>query len=103
VAEPGFRGCPFLSTHAEFPDPAHPADRLSVAFRVALRGRLVDLAEQAGAPLPRVLADRIMLIVDGLYANGAVLGRAGSASAGVALTAEIIRSALESVPSADPA
>jgi hypothetical protein len=50
-----------------------------------------------------VLADRIMLIVDGLYANGAVLGRAGSASAGVALTAEIIRSALESVPSADPA
>jgi hypothetical protein len=87
----------------EFPDPAHPAHRVSVGFRVALRRRLVDLAEQAGAPLPRVLAERIMLIVDGQYANGAVPGRAVSASAGVALAAEIIRSALESVPSADPA
>jgi AcrR family transcriptional regulator len=94
VAAPGYRGCPFLNTHAEFPAADHPAHQVSVGFRTALRTRLRDLAERAGAHAAAALADRIMLIVDGLYANGAVLGTGGPASSAVAFAGEVIRAAV---------
>jgi AcrR family transcriptional regulator len=93
VAGPGYQGCPFLNTHAEFPDPEHPAHQVSVGFRVELRARLRDLAEHARAGDPGALADRIMLIIDGLYANGAVLGSDGPAAVAVAFADEVIQAA----------
>src|SRR5262249_12781669 len=33
IATPGYRGCPFLNVHAEFPDPDHPVNRAAVAHR----------------------------------------------------------------------
>jgi AcrR family transcriptional regulator len=103
VAEPGYRGCPFLNTHAEFPDPEHPAHQVSVGFRAALHTRLRDLAEQALARDPAALADRILLIVDGLYANGAVLGSRGPAGAAVAFANEVVRAAIGQPAAAEPA
>jgi AcrR family transcriptional regulator len=91
-AAPGYRGCPFLNVHAEFPDPDHPANRASVAHRKANLERFRNLAEQAGARDPELLADRIMLIVDGMYANAAMLGgEAGTAAVG--FTEEVVRAA----------
>ena len=48
VCDPGYRGCPFLNTHAEFRDPGHPAHRVSVGHFEALRRQLADLAARAG-------------------------------------------------------
>jgi AcrR family transcriptional regulator len=87
VAAPGFRGCPFLNARAEFPDPDHPAHRLAVANHDAQRARLQDLAERARARDPDALADRIMLIIDGVYANGA------ATAAGVAFADDVVRAA----------
>jgi AcrR family transcriptional regulator len=84
VGSPGYRGCPFLNVHAEFPDPDHPVNRAAVAHRRANLERFRDLAEQAGASNPAVLADRIMLIVDGMYANGATQGGEATMAAAVA-------------------
>jgi AcrR family transcriptional regulator len=98
VASPDFRGCPFLNTHAEFPDPDHPAHQVCVEHLEAIRGLLGELAEQAGAQDPRLLADRLMLIIDGLYANGAVLRTHGPAAAGVDFAEEIIRAATPQPP-----
>src|SRR5215203_6005787 len=52
VAEPNYRGCPFLNVHAEFPDPAHPANRITVEHRAEMLSALRNLAEQAGAANP---------------------------------------------------
>jgi hypothetical protein len=47
-----------------------------------------------GLPQERSAVDRLMLIMDGLNAGGAVRGRAGAAPAGVAFAEEVIRHAL---------
>ncbi|GAA2339226.1 hypothetical protein OKJ48_10865 [Streptomyces kunmingensis] len=91
---PGYRGCPVTNTHAEFSDAGHPAHALSIAYYDQVHGGLIDLARQAGAADPRGLADRLMLIIDGLNVSGAARGREGAAPAGVAFAEEVIRRAL---------
>jgi AcrR family transcriptional regulator len=93
VGAPGYRGCPFLNVHAEFPDPDHPANRASVAHRHKNLERFRDLAEQAGASNPDVLADRILLIVDGMHANGAMQGGEATIAAAVAFVEEVVHAA----------
>ena len=86
----GFRGCPVRSTQAEFRDAAHPVHKIAVDHLTAVRKRLRDLAEQAGAADPAQLADRLMLVIDGLLTNGAILGTNGSAAAAIDLAADIV-------------
>lgn len=97
VATTGYRGCPFLNVHAEFPDRDHPVNRAAVAHRQTNRERFRTLAEQAGASDPAVLADRIMLIVDGMYANGAMQGGEATMAAAVDFAEEVIRAATAKV------
>jgi AcrR family transcriptional regulator len=87
---PGFRGCPVRSTYAEFRDAAHPVHDVAVDYLTAMRERLRDLAEQAGAADPAELADRLMLVIDGVVTNGAVLGANGSAAAAIELATDIV-------------
>ncbi len=87
---PGTRGCALRNAHAEFPDANHPAHQVAVEHFSAMRAQLLDLAERAGARNPRMLADRIVLIIDGLYANGAVFGGDGAAAAAVAFAEEVV-------------
>jgi AcrR family transcriptional regulator len=94
AAVPGYRGCPMRNTRAEFPDPAHPAHQVSVAYVDAVRARLRELAERAGASDPGPLADRLMLILDGLLSNSAMLGPEGAAAAAVDFAQEVIRAAI---------
>jgi AcrR family transcriptional regulator len=90
----GHRGCPVHNTHAEFPEADHPAHRVSVEHFDAIRTQLHDLAKRAGAADPRTLADRIMLIIDGLNVNGATHGSQGAAAAAVPFAEDVVRSAL---------
>ena len=63
-AEPGFRGCAFVSASAE----AHQGDQVeqaASAYRAWIRHLLTDLAEQAGAPDPAALARQLHMIYDG--------------------------------------
>lgn len=91
---PGFRGCTISNTHAEFPDADHPVNRAATENFVFIRESLFELAQRAGAADPRTLADRLMLILDGLKVNGAAMGRAGAAAAAVTFAEETIRGAL---------
>jgi AcrR family transcriptional regulator len=95
VASPDFRGCPFRTTHAQFPDDDHPAHRVTVRHVKDLRTRLHRLARRADARDPRALADRLMLIIDGLYVDGAMLGPRGPARAAVALAEDLVAAATE--------
>ncbi|MBJ9677530.1 TetR/AcrR family transcriptional regulator [Burkholderia gladioli] len=68
AAAPDYRGCPFINVAVEFPDPNHAA-RASVADNKAeLMRRLLALAQGAGAREPRVLAEGIALVIEGIYA-----------------------------------
>jgi AcrR family transcriptional regulator len=90
VSAPDYRGCALRNTYAEFPDRSHPAHQVSIDHVRTMRAELRRLAEQAGAEDPDTLAARIMLILDGLYTNGVVLG-GESADTAVALAEEVVR------------
>ena len=92
---PDFRGCAIYNTQAEFPDPGHPVNKAAVGNFELMHASLHDLAKRAGAVDPRTLADRIMLIIDGLKANGAAMGRNGAAPAAVKFAEDVIRTALQ--------
>ena len=86
----GTRGCPLRNTFAEFPDPNHPAHPVAADHFRDVRELLHSLAAKTSAADPAVLADRVMLIIDGVYANGATLGTSGAAPAAVQFAEEIV-------------
>ena len=94
TTDPGFQGCAIRNTHAEFHDRAHPVHQVAVDYFRALRSRLRRLAKQAGATDPGALADRLLLVIDGLVTNSAILGPKGPAASAVALAADIIDAAI---------
>ncbi len=69
VTSPLYRGCPFINTSTEFPDPDHPARALCLANKQELRRRLKGLARRAGARDPLGLADQLLLLMEGAYAS----------------------------------
>ena len=91
ASNPKWRGCPFLNTATEFPEPGHPARAVILAHKRAVRERLRALAAAARARDPDLLAQQLQLLIDGAYAIGQSLGPSGPAktvpSAGRALIA----------------
>ncbi|MFD4658745.1 TetR/AcrR family transcriptional regulator [Kitasatospora sp. NPDC058444] len=88
---PNARGCPLRNTHAEFPDPDHPAHQVSLKHFRRVREQLRDLARRTPAADPDRLGDRIMLIIDGVYVNGWTSGSTGAAEAAVGLASDVVR------------
>jgi AcrR family transcriptional regulator len=62
-AEPGYRGCAFVSASAESPGEA--VCRAADDYRGWVRGLLTNLAGQAGAPEPELLGRQLHMIYDG--------------------------------------
>jgi AcrR family transcriptional regulator len=97
IGGPRYRGCPFLNATAEFPDERHPARKVCFANKAEVRRRLADLAGQIGVTDAETLADRLVLVIDGAFANSQVLGKRGPsqglAEAGAALVESAMRPA----------
>jgi AcrR family transcriptional regulator len=91
ASHPKWRGCPFLNTATEFPEPDHPARAVILPHKRAVRERLRARAAAARARDPDLLAQQLQLLIDGAYAIGQSLGPSGPAktvaSAGRALIA----------------
>ena len=79
ASNPKWRGCPFLNTATEFPEPGHPARAVILAHKRAVRERLRGLAAAARASDPDLLAQQLQLLIDGAYAIGQSLGPGGPA------------------------
>lgn len=75
------RGCAFLMTLAEFPDPDLAAHRLAVAAKAWVRDRLgeltAELARRGSTADPAQLADRLDLVFEGVNASAQALGADG--------------------------
>lgn len=77
-AQPGFTGCAFINVAGELV--AHPTARaVARDHMLALRRLLVDVAVDAGAAAPELLAERLMLLVEGAIVTAHVEGDAQAA------------------------
>jgi AcrR family transcriptional regulator len=77
-----FRGCPFLMVLAEYPDPASAAHTSAQAVKAWVRARLHELAHQLpdrDTATADAIADRLALVIEGLYASTTALGTEGPA------------------------
>jgi AcrR family transcriptional regulator len=90
-----YRGCPMLNTHTEFPDPAHPAHTVAVVHKLQVCEWFRALAEDAGAKDPQVLAEQLVLVLNGTLSTAAVLGPDGPARQGHALARQLIAAACD--------
>ena len=62
-AEPGFRGCAFVSASSESPSAA--VQKAAADYRRWVRGLFTDLAREAAVPDPEDLARQLHLLYDG--------------------------------------
>jgi AcrR family transcriptional regulator len=79
ATRPGYRGCGLTNAAVEYPEAGHPAREVAEAHKRALRDRLTGMAEAMGAREPEVLADGILLLLEGAYASGQLFGPDGPA------------------------
>jgi AcrR family transcriptional regulator len=70
LSVPEYRGCGFSNVVTEFPDAAHPGRRVALGHTEAMRERLTELAQRAGAPDAEQLGDQLVLLLDGAYVMG---------------------------------
>ncbi len=83
------RGCPFLMTLTEFPDPKHPAHQCAVRLKEWVRSRLRRLAKEHGDG--RLLGDHLVLLFEGVYATAQSLGADGPAKRARQLVANLLQ------------
>lgn len=74
---PGFplRGCLFSNTAVEIADTTHPVREFVSDHKQRFENQIVDIAREAGASDPELLAGQLSILFDGASARGAVLGR----------------------------
>jgi AcrR family transcriptional regulator len=87
-------GCTFQEVAAEFPDPAHPAHETAREHKQAVLTRLRELAEQAGAPDPKMLAEQLILIMDGAFAAARMFGPHSPAASAATAARVLVETAL---------
>lgn len=69
-----FHGCLFLKAAGEYPAPGDPIHVAAAEHKRRMLVLLTDLATEAGAPSPRLLGQRLLLLVEGATALAQVLG-----------------------------
>ncbi|QGQ97198.1 TetR/AcrR family transcriptional regulator [Paenibacillus psychroresistens] len=65
MKQPDFRGCPFLNTVVEFPNPDHPGHIKAISCRQALWVDVIQMARDAGAVDPDELAAQLEVLYNG--------------------------------------
>ena len=77
---PDFRGCLFINTAAEFPDPHDPVHQAAAAHKRRNRDLWRDAAGAAGATDAETFADLYTLLVEGTLLLRQVPGRNDAAA-----------------------
>jgi AcrR family transcriptional regulator len=70
-------GCEIANAAVELKDAGHPAHAVIEAFKIVQRGRLTDLCASAGIKEPGVLADTLLLLLEGARVSRQASGAAG--------------------------
>jgi AcrR family transcriptional regulator len=78
LADPQYRGCPFMNTTVEFAQEQHPGRIVARANHDEMRRRLRGLVAAMGVRDPARLTDHLSLLISGAYATAQMLGKAGA-------------------------
>ena len=90
----GYRGCGLTNAVVEYPGDDHPARKVAQVHKRKLRARLVAMCEAMGAKSPEVLADGLLLLLEGTYASGQLFGKQGPARSLVTVAKQLIDASL---------
>jgi hypothetical protein len=71
---PACFGCPFLNVATEYPESSYPGHQVAIDHKQSVRARFSELAREAGAHQPEVLADQLFLLMDGAYMASRMFG-----------------------------
>ena len=87
------RGCPFHNAAVELPAPDGPSTERARRYKAAVRGRLVEVAGQAGARDPEALGGQLAVLLEGAGALATTIGdtspyRDAAAAAAALITAQ---------------
>jgi AcrR family transcriptional regulator len=93
IGTPGFRGCALRNYLTEFPEADDEASRVARAYLRASRAEVRAIARRLGVADADGLAERIWLVVEGLYASATRPAAESDARTAVALVEEIIAGA----------
>ena len=74
VQSPSCYGCPFLNVATEYPETDYPGHQVAIEHKQSVRTRFRQLATEAGAKKPDVLADQLLLLMDGAYMASRMFG-----------------------------
>lgn len=80
VATPECYGCPFLNVATEYPQADYAGHQVALEHKQTVRARFRELAKEAGAKKPDVLADQLFLLMDGAYMAARMFGKKNPAS-----------------------
>jgi AcrR family transcriptional regulator len=83
------RGCDLANAAVELTEQGHPGLKVIEDFKVQHRNRLAKLCEAAGASQPDLLADSLMLLIEGARVSRRSVGTQGP-SANLARTADAV-------------
>ena len=74
TSTPTCYGCPFLNVATEYPETDYPGHQVALEHKQSVRARFRQLAAEAGARTPEVLADQLFLLMDGAYMAARMFG-----------------------------
>ena len=74
VVSPACYGCPFINIAAEYPDADYAGHQVALEHKQSVRSRFNLLAKEAGARQPEVLANALLLLMDGAYMAARMFG-----------------------------
>lgn len=95
TARPGYRGCGLSNAAIEHPEADHPARAAACASKAVLRARLVAVSAEMGARDPGLLADGLLLLVEGTFASGQIFGADGPARTLTRIADSLISASLD--------
>jgi AcrR family transcriptional regulator len=94
VTTPACYGCPFLNVATEYPETDYPGHQVAIEHKQSVRARFRQLAKEAGAKKPEVLADQLFLLMDGAYMASRMFGAKNPAAHVAEAAQTLIDSAL---------
>jgi AcrR family transcriptional regulator len=88
---PDYRGCGLTNAAVEYPMPHdHPARLVAEDHKERLRKRLTEMAKGMNAQWPEVLADGLLLLIEGIFVSGQLFGAGGPAMHAVEVAETLI-------------
>jgi AcrR family transcriptional regulator len=90
---PGFRGCALRNYLVEFPDADDAASRVAHGYLADSRARVVAAVAELGVADPPGVVERVLLVLDGLYARAGRTADPAGTRVAVELVAEIVERA----------